>query len=389
MRINGEESVVDSHGNFSYRRSVPSQPGEHGLFVSMYNPPSGAVLRGLADGPLTTIFVDNTAPILMELNRPDSDVTIAESDWSSIEVTLSVRELSQLNPDTLTLHYSIHPAGLGLNVASMYEGSEPMILLGGRAFGELIPISATLDIDELISESERSDSLELRIWVTGSDMAGNAFSEDFNDIDAPYNVWDLEQRVPDFEFVGTPGLKDSGTVRVDDSVPITATIINNGNADGSVQVVLELVESNGARTRVDARQLQVQPGSTVVYESTWIPTRTGTMWLEVQIMGGETAQTPTLRVKDAESEGFLGTVSEVNPIMLGILGILSIVLVGLLVFGLRSEPQRRPQSQKKMAARLQKAEESLPALAQQQTTPQQGPYGAQNQSADVGQNPYQ
>ena len=390
MRINGEESVVDSHGNFSYRRSVPTQPGEHGLFVSMYNPPSGAVLRGLTDGPLTTIFVDNTAPILMELNRPEESLMIAETDWSSIDVTLTVRELSQLNPDSLNLHYSIHPAGLGLNVASMYEGSEPMILLGGRAFGEAIPISASLDIDELISEQERSEPLELRIWVTGSDMAGNVFSEDFNDIDAPYNVWDLEQRVPEFEFVGDPGLKESGSVRVDDSVPITATIINNGNADGSVQIVLELVESNGARTRVDARLLQVAPGSTVVYESTWVPTRTGTMWLEVQIMGGETAQTPTLRVKEAESEGFLGTVSEVNPLMLGILAVLSVVLVGLLVFGLRSEPQRRPTGQKKFTQRMQKAETSLPTLAQAgQETPQQGPYGAQTPSGDVGQNPYQ
>ena len=390
MRINGEESVVESHGNFSYRRSVPTQPGEHGLFVSMYNPPSGAVLRGLTDGPLTTIFVDNSAPILMELNRPDGSVTIAEADWSSIDVTLSVRELAQLDPDSLNLHYSIHPAGLGTNVASMYEGSEPMVLLGGRAFGESIPISASLNIDELISEEERSEPLELRIWVTGSDMAGNAFSEDFNDIDAAYNVWDLEQRVPEFEFVGEPGLKNSGTVRVDDSVPITATIINNGNADGSVQIVLELVESNGARTRVDARLLQVAPDSTVVYESTWIPTRTGTMWLEVQIMGGETAQTPTLRVKEAESEGFLGTVSEVNPLMLGILAVLSIVLVGLLVFGLRSEPQRRPVNQKKFTQRMQKAEKSLPTLPQaQQQTPQQGPYGAQTQSGDVGQNPYQ
>ena len=113
------------------------------------------------------------------------------------------------------------------------------------------------------------------------------------------------------------------------------------------------------------------------------------MWLEVQIMGGETAQTPTLRVKEAESDGFLGTVSEVNPIMLGILGILSIVLVGLLVFGLRSEPQRRPQSQKKLTTRLQKAEGSLPTLTQEQSIPQQGPYGAQTASADVGQNPYQ
>ena len=122
MRINGEESVVESHGNFYYRRSVQSQPGQHGLFVSMYNPPSGAVLRGLTDGPLTTIFVDNTAPFIAELNSPDKSITIAEADWSSIDVTLSVRELSQLNPDSLNLHYSIHPAGLGTNVAAMYQG---------------------------------------------------------------------------------------------------------------------------------------------------------------------------------------------------------------------------------------------------------------------------
>ena len=106
-------------------------------------------------------------------------------------------------------------------------------------------------------------------------------------------------------------------------------------------------------------------------------------------MGGETAQTPTLRVKEAESEGFLGTVSEVNPLMLGILAVLSVILVGLLVFGLRSEPQRRPTGQKKFTQRMQKTEKSLPTLAQaEQKVPPQGPYGAQNQSADVGQNPY-
>ena len=47
MRISGEESVVEANGNFSFARNVPDQPGEHGLYLSMYNPPSGAVLRGL------------------------------------------------------------------------------------------------------------------------------------------------------------------------------------------------------------------------------------------------------------------------------------------------------------------------------------------------------
>ena len=93
-------------------------------------------------------------------------------------------------------------------------------------------------------------------------------------------------------------------------------------------------------------------------------------------------QTPTLRVKEAESEGFLGTVSEVNPVVLGVLVILSLVLVGLLVFGLRpTEPQKRMKP--RLAQQMERVEQTLPAMEQQ------GPYGAQQQGADVGQNPYQ
>jgi len=331
--------------------------------------------------------VDDNAPQLMEIRSPDSESVIPESDWSDLMIQLTVREMEQLDPDSLVLNYGIHPAGLGLNVAAKYDGRVDMDLLGGRAFGEQVPIAAILDIDDIISNSDRNEPLELRIWVTGQDMAGNPFTEDFNDIDAPFHIWDLEQRVPEFTFVGEPSVKYGGdSVRVDSTVEISAAIVNNGNADGSVQIVLELVESNGARTRVDARQLEVAPGTTTVYEGSWVPSRTGTMWLEVQILGSETMQTPTLRVKEAESEGFLGTVSEVNPMVLGVLVVLSIVLVGLLVFGLRpAQPQKRKNP--RLAQRMERVEQTLPAIAQQQ--PAQGPYGAEQQGADVGQNPYQ
>ena len=387
MRIDDQESVVEAYGNFSFARSVPDQPGEHGLYLSLYNPPSGAVLRGISDDSVTTIFVDNQAPMLMDIRSPDPESVIAESDWSDLEIQLTVREMEQLDADSLVLNYAIHPAGLGLNVAAKYDGQVDMELLGGRAFGEQVPIVAVLDIDDIISESERTEPLELRIWVTGQDKAGNAFAEDFNDIDAPFHIYDLEQRVPDFTFVGNPNVKYEGdSVRVDSSVEISATIINNGNADGSVQVVLELVESNGARTRVDARLLEVSPGSTIVYEGAWVPSRTGTMWLEVQILGSETMQTPTLRVKEAESEGFMGTVSEVNPLVLGVLVVLSLVLIGLLVFGLRpAQPQKRMTTP--LSQRMENVEQTLPTMAQQQL--EQGPYGAQQQGSDVGQNPYQ
>ena len=387
LEINEQESVVEAYGNFSFARSVPEQAGEHGVFLSMYNPPNGAVLRGLSDGPRTTIIVDDQAPMLIDIRSPAKESILAEVDWSDLAIELTIQEMEQLNPESIVLNYAVHPAGLGLNVAALYDGQISMELLGGRAFGEQIPVSATLNLDELISNSDRIDPLELRIWVTGQDMAGNAFSEDFNDVDAPFYTWDLEQRVPDFTFVGEPTVKYSGdSVRIDETIEVSASIINNGNAEGSVQVVLELVESNGARTRLDARQLQISPGTSTVYEGTWVPSRTGTMWLEVQILGSETVQTPTLRVKEAESEGFIGTVSEVNPVVLGVLVVLSIILVGLLVFGLQPAQQPKKRMNPRMTQRMAQVEQTLPAMAQQEP---QGPYGTQQQGSDVGQNPYQ
>ena len=71
-----------------------------------------------------------------------------------------------------------------------------------------------------------------------------------------------------------------------------------------------------------------------------------------------------------------------NPIVLGVLVVLSIVLVGLLVFGLRpAQPQKRMNP--RLTQRMERIEQTLPAMEQQ------GPYGAQQQGADVGQNPYQ
>ena len=176
MQINGEESVVETYGNFSFARNVPEQAGEHGLFLTMYIPPSGAILRGLGQEPISTIFVDKQAPILMDIRSPGTQDVLQETAWSDLKIQLTVREMEQLNPDTLVLNYAIHPAGLGLNSVAMYDGEINMELLGGRAFGEQVPIAAGLNIDDIVSESDRTEPLELRIWVTGEDMHSQKIS---------------------------------------------------------------------------------------------------------------------------------------------------------------------------------------------------------------------
>jgi len=149
------------------------------------------------------------------------------------------------------------------------------------------------------------------------------------------------------------------------------------------------VESNGARTRIDARGLQIEAGTTYVYSKEWIPDRAGTMWIEYQIINGPSQQTNTIYVDEARSDGIFSSIAAVNPVLLVIIFLLSTALIGLLIFGLKA-PQPPPLS----ARQRQHMASPLPSLAQSSNQPVQqpqavsGPYGAPQQAASPGENPY-
>ena len=132
--------------------------------------------------------------------------------------------------------------------------------------------------------------------------------------------------------------------------------------------------------RLDARVLNIQSGEQVLYEYNWKPGRDGSQWLELSIINGPSAQSATVLVDEPRSQGVFGTIGSVNPALLGIVVLLSLGLIGLLVFGLRAEPGQvgtpaaRPGNKKKEVA--------LPK-------PESGPYGAKQEAASPGENPYQ
>ena len=68
------------------------------------------------------------------------------------------------------------------------------------------------------------------------------------------------------------------------------------------------------------------------------------MWIEFIIIGGPSEQTDTFYVDSGESDGFLGGIAEINPILLIVIFLLVASLIGLLIFGLRSP--KGPQGQR-------------------------------------------
>ena len=130
-----------------------------------------------------------------------------------------------------------------------------------------------------------------------------------------------------------------------DNVELAVAIQNIGEASGFAQLVVERVESNGARTRIHAQEIELQSGGSGVFTHTWIPDREGSMWIEFVIINGPTSQTDTVYVEDNSGDGLFGGFSEINPVLLVIIFVFTVALIGLLIFGLRQpqNPSQRPQ----------------------------------------------
>ena len=303
---------------------------------------------------------------------------LAENEWKDMEFELRLDENARLDESTLRLHWSLNEAGLGLNSYVFDNGSLPLEILGERRNGESIPVRCSLDVDALMLPAFRTKAVELRIWVTGADEAGLTIDSVFNDVDAPLRVWNLEQRIPVYSVMDIE-MKPSSDIHQGDLIEVSTLISNKGLADGEANMVLELVESSGARTRLDARVVDIQAGEQIVYQYLWKPGRDGSQWLELSIVNGPNAQSKTVLVEEPRSEGVFGTISTVNPVLLTVVGLLTFGLIGLLVVGLRREEV--PVVKAPVAINTRQA-------APVQAT-QTGPYGAPQQDLSPGENPYQ
>ena len=366
------------NGTFQGSMLAPLVDGTYGLYGDLMDAPNGAVYRG-DDAAFVWFIVDNQAPRVAAVDRPGFNTMLAEDDWNDLQFELRLDENAQLDENSLRLHWSLNEAGLGLNSYVFDNGSLPLEIAGERRNGESIPVRCTLDVDALMIPAFRTKAVELRVWVSGNDEAGLSIDAVYNDIYAPLRVWNLEQRVPLYS-ISTIEMKPNSDIHQGDLIEVSALITNNGLADGEANLVLEQVESSGARTRLDARVVEIQTGGQMTYQFLWKPGRDGSQWLELSIVNGPNAQSATVLVDEPRSDGVFGTISTVNPALLVVVLLLTAGLVALLVFGLRREaaplPIPPPARPKQVAP--------IPA-----DPASSGPYGTEQATRSPGENPYQ
>ncbi len=374
------QAPVDyQQGQFSGYIISPATPGNYALDISLKNAPNGATIVE-PNSPLLWFIVDDEAPSITSINYPLPAQIIEEVEWDSLEISMTLSEDNFLDQDTMNLKWEVHPSGFGFASSSIANGSGKISILGGMPFGESIIGTFSIDLDTAVPEVVRTEELELRIWINGSDMAGNSFGSVSDEVYTPFAVWQLEQQLPEYALI-QPAIYYSGQLEVGKSVDLSVVIQNTGKTDGDAQLRVERVESNGARTIIHSQEVKVNSGGNGVFNHRWTPDRDGSMWIEFIIVGGPTAQTETFYVGDGEDDSFFGGISEINPVLLVVIFLLVVSLVGILIFGLRTP--KPPQYQ-----RLPGNKNYQPP--NQQMRPQQNhQYAHQQAPASPGDNPYQ
>ena len=157
---------------------------------------------------------------------------------------MTLSEDNFLDQDSMNLKWEVHPSGFGFASSSIANGSGKISILGGMPFGESIIGTFGIDLDTAVSEAMRTEELELRIWINGSDMAGNSFGSVSDEVYTPFAVWQLEQQLPEYALI-QPAIYYSGQLEVGKSVDLSVVIQNIGKSDGDAQLRVERVESNG------------------------------------------------------------------------------------------------------------------------------------------------
>lgn len=375
FEIGGNQAQVDFiNGTFNGTIISPLITNSYYFEISLRNSPNGASIKQPVN-PLMWFVIDDSPPEMVKINYPKVNELIYESDWIDLEIEVVISEGDYLDIESLELNWEVHPSGLGMLTTSVVNGSSNLELLGGKPYGQEIPLFVVLNLQDAILEEDRDQALELRIWVTGKDMAGQEISAEFNAIDAPLSIWELEQQVPEFVFQ-EPEISPYRDISVGGNVELAVVIQNIGEASGAAQLVVERVESNGARTRIHAQEIEIQSGGTGIFSHNWSPDREGTMWIEFVIINGPTAQTDTFYVEEESSGGLLGGFSEINPILLVIIFVFTVALVGLLIFGLRKpqDPRQRTGNNQKQLPRMNQAQAAAYASQQHANSPGENPY---------------
>jgi hypothetical protein len=152
----------------------------------------------------------------------------------------------------------------------------------------------------------------------GRDVAGNQFEKIDNSESSPAGQWDLVHHTPDFT-IDRNGIELSKySLEVDEPTIVQIHIRNSGMLGGNAELLVEIVDLNGARSELTKTSVFVDAESVSTVVVDWKPEFAGVQRVEVTLLE-QTEKSDFLEVKTIQDRSFLeDSIGATNPWILGI-----------------------------------------------------------------------
>ena len=181
----------------------------------------------------------------------------------------------------MRMNWLIVPNGMAIPELALLGGNVSMELIAGTGAGRSIPLTATLNVEEIIPEVSRKNSWDLWVWVEGQDYAGQEIISTFNSRISPLAVIQLANREADIVFTSEDIVIKNEYPGVQDTIWVNITLHNNGQVEGTTSIRVEVIENGDDRRLIDIVNIEVPANSSISFETKWIPEKSGTAWIEI------------------------------------------------------------------------------------------------------------
>ena len=317
-------------GQFEGLLTMPDQSGNYPLSLSFVNLPSQArdvtSMLGL-ESPL--IIVDGDGPNPEGFVSPREGVGLEISELENIQFEVSIKESVMIDSDSILLEWELVEVGSGDSELPIAEGTVPLSSHLGGLSG-LIQMNAQLDLMSYIEDGDLMKDMELNVWITGNDMAGNSVVALENSPSNPLSTWVIESNKADFRVVEVTYSK-TGTISIGSSVTVSIEVENTGMVSGSLNITSkEYYLDDEERVRLSYSLVELGAGESKVVYIDWEITKVGPQRIEISWDGESKSQGPIVQGKEESGSLLSGSLSTADPLYVVLFGILLLALIVVL-----------------------------------------------------------
>lgn len=339
--FNGVETKIDTDesGLWSTELRAPTASGDHPLSFELIDLPAQS--RDLTDPSLTLrwITVDGEEPRPNNIIAPRTSATLPITGLQNITIEMTIDEQGEINRDDITLNWALVKRNdVSRTVA---YGSTNVEVMGTSLSGQAIPTLTTFSVNGDIPNTAFMEELDLQIWISGYDRAGNAFTStsSFNSPSSPFAVWQVETLGARFSIDDELVYSRRGSSEIQQGLIISAQVRNIGEIDGTALVTFIAEKSDGTQTKIniDPLQIDINEGQRETVDIDWTPQNIGRFTILVELNGEITATGETIEIVEPAKQGVFSGDDVGFTVVIGLMFLLLFgILAAVVMIAIRS-----------------------------------------------------